>query len=352
MVLEPRRGLWLPPDVIQPFPLRFRRDDLHVMAFFEGHRAYESVEAMIKYGQDGSPSVRAILTRHDQEQIDHVNDEALVADGRGVDRQICYRAISVNADRLTGRRRARVEFVSFAGERIVLDITTVSEPDPKRGGISNPGGHSPNSSLPLMLRGASTLAGPQSEVRIDGKRLEIPRKLGTGPVVAHEGYYTERHLFAAIRAGTTTQRIKARPDQIVTGAEWIFEGDGGSAIYRVAECDADGQARIARRDDSGEIITADVAGDRLAVSRISRVTEAGSELDMIFEEEGRFRIMMDGQPIVMGAVETCEHAGTDIIRLCPVQPDWAAIRQVRVACTRDADLLTEVTMIGGDSSAP
>jgi hypothetical protein len=53
----------------------------------------------------------------------------------------------------------------------------------------------------------------------------------------------------------------------------------------------------------------------------------------------------------MGAVETCEYDRTEIIRLCPAQPDWAAIRQVRVACTRDAGLLIAVTTIGADPSA-
>ena len=34
-------GLLLPPQVIQPFGLRFIRDDLHVMAYFDGHPEYE-----------------------------------------------------------------------------------------------------------------------------------------------------------------------------------------------------------------------------------------------------------------------------------------------------------------------
>ena len=69
----PAGGVLLPPSVLQPFPLHFRRDDLHVMAFFQGHPAYEAVEAMIQLRADDRPAIRAILTRHDQSQIDHIN---------------------------------------------------------------------------------------------------------------------------------------------------------------------------------------------------------------------------------------------------------------------------------------
>ena len=85
-------GIVLPPDLLQPFLLRFRREELHIMAFFGGHSDYEAVEAMISYRADGTPSIRAILTRHDQSQIDHVNDDDLSADGHGVARQTCRRA--------------------------------------------------------------------------------------------------------------------------------------------------------------------------------------------------------------------------------------------------------------------
>ena len=30
-------GIVLPPDLLQPFLLRFRREDMHIMAFFSGH---------------------------------------------------------------------------------------------------------------------------------------------------------------------------------------------------------------------------------------------------------------------------------------------------------------------------
>jgi len=41
-------GIVLPPGLLQPFLLRFRREELHIMAFFSGHSDYEAVEAMIR----------------------------------------------------------------------------------------------------------------------------------------------------------------------------------------------------------------------------------------------------------------------------------------------------------------
>ena len=343
-----RAGLRLPPDFIQPFLLRLRREDLHIMAFFAGHPDYEAVEAMVKYREGESPSIRAILTRHDQTQIDHVNDETLVAEGRGVIRQTCHRAISLNTDAPPGRRHARLEFVSHAGEPVVLDIVTVGEPDSRRSGISNPGGHSPTTSLPLMRRAASTLAGPQTSVMVDGKRFDIPVKMRSSPFVAHEGYYTEGHTFAAIRAGTMTCRLKARPRQIGVGAEWVFEGEGRDRVYRVVECAADGQLRIAGPDDSGEIITAAMAGAELSITRISRMAEQESlrGLDLTFDQAGRFGLSIDGEDIVTGSAEITGDGEAAVISLYPAQPDWAATRQVRVTCSRRGDLLTAVTTIG------
>ena len=344
--LDIRAGLLLPPDVIQPFLLRFRREDLHIMVFFDGHPDYEAVEAMIQYRSDAGPSIRAILTRHDQTQIDHVNEAALVAEARGADRQTCRRSISLSLDRPAGRRRARLEFISHADEPIVLDLTTVGEPDPGRGGISDPGNHSLDSSLPLMRRGASALAGPQTTVTIGGRRFDVPVKMRAGPFVAHEGYFTEHHLFGAVRAGTLKRRLKARPGIIGVGAEWIFEDDGEETIYRVMERIGGGQWLIANRQDSAEIITASVNGERLAVNRITRANGDAAALELTFDDTGHFRLAMAGESIVTGAVDISRDATGAVISLRPAQPAWAAARPVRVACTRRADLLTCVTTIG------
>lgn len=340
-------GIVLPPGLLQPFLLRFRREDLHIMAFLGGHPDYEAVEAMIRHRDDGTSSIRAILTRHDQRQIDHVNDDDLAAEAHSVDRQTCRRDIALAVEALPGRRRARLEFCSYAGEPVVLDITTAGEPDEKRGGVSDPGSHSPNSSLPLMRRRASTLAAPQTLVLVSGRRFEVPVKISAGVFVAHEGYFTEGHLFGTIRAGTIGFRLKTSPSSMAAGEQWIFESDGRTIVWRIEDSGPDGKLRIAREDTPGETIEAFPSGDSLRVIRIGL-----GGLDLAFKEAGRFSLAMDGETIVSGFAEMKQQDGAAVITLSPAQPDWAVARQVRVTCSRDGDRLTATTTIGRSAPAP
>jgi hypothetical protein len=341
-------GIVLPPGLPQPFLLRFRREDLHIMAFFSGHPDYEAVEAMIRYRGDGTPSIRAILTRHDQRQIDHVNDDDLSAEGHGVTRQTCRRDIALAVETLPGRRHARLEFDSHAGEPVVLDITTVGEPDARRGGISDPGNHSPNTSLPLMRRRASALAGPQTAVFVGGRRFEVPVKISSGPFVAHEGYFTEGHIFGAIRAGTVSYRLKTEPARMAAGEQWILESNGRDIIYRIENSGPDGKLRIARTDTPGESIEVFATGDGLRVTRIGCLADGRLQggLDLAFDEAGHFSLAMEGETIVSGSAAVKRQAGTAVITLSPTQPEWAAAREVRVTCSRNGDLVTAVTTIG------
>jgi len=340
-------GIVLPRGLLQPFLLRFRREDLHIMAFFSGHPDYGAVEAMVRYRTDGSPSIRAILTRHDQRQIDHVNDDDLSTEARGVDRQTCRRDIALAVEAMSGRRHARLQFISYAGEPVVLDITTAGEPDKRRGGVSDPGSHSPNSSLPMMQRWASALAAPQTAVFVGGQRFEVPVKISTGGFVAHEGYFTEGHLFGAIRAGTIGYRLRTSPARLAVGEQWIFERDGRTIAYRIESSGADGKLRITREDATSETIEAFASGDGLRVIRIGR-----DGLDLAFDEPARFSLAMDGETIVSGSVEVTPQNGSAVIILSPTQPDWAAARQVRLTCSRDGDRLTATTMIGRSEPAP
>ena len=351
MVNSPEAGhlLLMPPGVLQPFPLRFRRDDLHVMAFFDGHSEYEAVEAMIRVRADGGHSIRAIITRHDQSQIDHVNDDALLADLRGTDRERCRREIDLALESLAEGRRARLAFRSSAGEHVVLDVVTTGQPDAKRGGWSDPGRHSANSSLPLMWRGASTLAGPRTRVTIDDVEYPVPVKFRAGAFVAHEGYYTERHSMGAVRAGTATATLLKQPDRLKVGAEWLLQSGEQETIYRLTALGSDGTLRIVRLDGASEIITARAIDDRLAVSRISLPAEAGQTdgLVLAFDQNAGFSLSVEAeQNAVSGRVHVEEGRDSQAICLAPLQPAWAVDRMVRVACSRAGDQLTFVTTIG------
>jgi hypothetical protein len=342
-------ALLMPPSVLQPFPLRFRRDDLHVMAFFEGHPEYEAVEAMIRFQAGSGYSIRAIITRHDQSQIDHINDDALLAAFRGTDRERCRREIELATESLVTGRRARLAFLSFAGERVVLDVVTTGQPDAKRSGLSDPGGHSASTSLPLMWRGASTLAGPRTKVTIDDVEYPVPVKVRAGAFVAHEGYYTERHSMGVIRAGTVTAKPLKKPDRLEVGAEWLLQHGEYETAYRVTALGADGTLCIAKLDGSGEIITAHAIEDRFALTRVSLPAGAGPTdgLVLAFGRDAGFSLSIEGQQdIVSGHVHLAEGPDGSVISLRPVQPGWAADRIVRVACLRDGDQMRFVTTIG------
>jgi hypothetical protein len=348
-------ALLMPPNVLQPFPLRFRRDDLHVMAFFEGHPEYEAVEAMIQVRADGGKSIRAIITRHDQSQIDHVNDDALLAALRGTERARCRREIDLKLESSVQGRQARLEFLSSAGERVVLDLLTLGEPDVKRGGLSDPGGHSASSSLPLMWRGASTLAGPRTKVTIDDVEYPVPVKLRAGAFVAHEGYYTERHSMGVIRSGTVSAKRLKKPHRLEIGAEWLFQLDEFEAAYRVTALGAGGTLHITRLEGPGEIITAHAIEDRLALMRISLPAEAEMTdgLVLAFDRDAGFGLSMEGQQdIVAGRVHLAEGPDGSVISLRPLQPGWAVDRTVRVACSGDGDQMRIVTTIGSPGGGP
>ena len=344
-------GIVLPPGLLQPFLLRFRREDLHIMAFFSGHPDYEAVEAMIRYRGDGTPSIRAILTRHDQRQIDHVNDDDLSAEGRGVTRQTCRRDMALAVKTLPGRRHARLEFISHAGEPVVLDLTTAGEPDEKRGGVSDPGSHSPNTSLPMMRRRASALAAPQTAVFVGGRRFQVPVKISAGPFVAHEGYFTEGHTFGVIRSGLIGCRLKTQPARMAVGEEWILDSDGRTITYRIESRGPDGKLHIAREDASRESIEAFAEGNGLRIVRIGCLADGEGGLDLALPESGRFSLAMDGETIVSGSATAERVAETEVITLSPTQPDWAVERKVRVTCSRDGDLWTATTTIGGGQRA-
>jgi len=337
----------LPSDVLQPFPLRFHRDDLHVMAFFQGHPTYEAVEAMIRLGADGRHAIRAIMTRHDQSQIDHINDVELLASFQGTERECCRRDIDLQLESLGDARRARLQFRSSQDERVVLDLVTCGRPDPTRGGLVDPGKHSASSSLPLMWRGASTLAGSRTKVTIDDIEFVVPVRIRAGQFTAHEGYYSEHFSMAAIRAGTWSARLLKKPDHLRVGAEWVFRQGTSDTTYRVMALDAG--LSIAKLDASGEMITAKAIGSRLALARIALAPETGAKdgLVLAFDGNGGFDLSIEGhQDVVSGRVAVVEESGRSLISLVPLVPVWATDRAVHVACSSEGGQLQVVTTIG------
>jgi hypothetical protein len=327
----------LPPDVVWPFELRLVRDDLHVMAWFGGHSAYGAVEAMVRRGAGGRPAVRCIVTRHDQSQVDHVNEPELLRAARGSGRETCLREISFGEERTAAGPRAHLELESHAGERIELDVAAAGEPDSRFGGLSDPGRHSGGAVLPLMWRARSTLAGPGTRVSLDGKRFPATR-----------GYYTRGHTLGALRSGVVELRLVSRPEPIAPGGEWIYERAGERAVYRISDGPANEERlRIERQDASGEWLLARLDAGRL------HLLEAGvaDGLGFAFGGDGRFAARVESAAT---AVTGSWAAEDDRVRLTPESPPWAREREVQVHFARTRDMLTLTTTIapsrrGGDS---
>jgi hypothetical protein len=338
--------LVLPPGVVQPFDLHRLHDDLHVMAFFDGHPVYEAVEAMIRRSADGPAAIRAILTRHDQTQVDHVNDDGLCAAARFAPRPTFRREIAFVEDWTGACPRVRVAFESHAGEAVVLDVTSASPPDAARGGLSDPGRHSEGSSLPLMWRGRGALAGPASKVSIDGIAWPIRVKLrGAAGFVAHHGFFTEAHDMLILRAGSVTSTLLEQPGEWAVGARWIDGRPDGNRSYRITHLTAEGGVRLSGREDR-ETLHGQRRGNRLELHRID-VLDAnakGPSASLVFEPDGRFRLALDG---ASGSVDGAVRLDADgAIHLLPEEPAWAIARAVHLRLSRSGDRVDVTTSIG------
>jgi hypothetical protein len=340
-------GLLLPPGIVQPFNLHAVHDDLHVMAFFENHPAYEAVEAMIRRSGSGRPAIRAVLTRHDQSQIDHVNDEGLFAAARFAQRQTCMREIVLGEHLCGDCPRVRVEFVSCDGEPVVLDVTSVSPPERSRGGLTDPGRHAEGMSLPLMWRGKSAFAGPASHVTIAGIARPIPVRLGGGAgFVALLGFFTESHDMLILRAGSVASRLLERPAEWKVGARWTYEGPEGERSYRITALAPEGGVRLSRTQGPAETLLGRCAGEQLELHRVDVLAAAAGArfASLVFEAPRRFAMRSEGgQGSVEGEVARDADGG---IHLLSRQPAWATRRAAHLRITQSNDCIDVTTSIG------
>lgn len=337
----------LPADILQPFDIRYICDDLHVMAYFENHPIYEAVEAMIRRQGTGQPIVRAILTRHDQTQVDHVSDERLIISAGATRRETYYREVSVVED-LSGKcPHVKIQFLSHAGESVMFDITAASPPDSSRGGLSDPGGHAATCSLPIMWRGKSALAGEATRVVIAGVNYPVPVKFRTGAhFVAHNGYFTESHHMAVFRAGEVVLSIAEVPSSYVVGARWTYETVEGERTYRLVELAPDGQVRIELLGRVSEVLRGRLVGGRLQLQEIQILTSSQStdRATLKIDQVGQFTIGIDENEGVVAGEITMDNSGT--INLIPKLPVWAKDRQVVVVATRQQQRIVLTTVVG------
>lgn len=349
----PTHGLLLPTGIVQPFDMRFESDDVHVIAYFRGHPEYEAVEAMIHRKGSASTSVRAILTRHDQTQIDHVNDRATHIEAQAFEgRETVYREVNVDQEGTPERPCITVRFTSLANETILLRVVAASAPDGTRGGLTDPGRHSPKSSLPLMWRGKSCLAGPGTTVRINERTYDVAERVRSPQgFVGLNGFYTEMHQMGAIRASTHTLDLVHEPSQIVLGSSWTYSAiDRQETRYVVTEMHRSRQIVI--ENESGhqaERIWAEAQGRHLRLLKIERrgrdATTPGFSIR--FATPGRFAMdIANNKAILVGQASVQNASGAGEIELRPQEPSWATARKARIRILRVQETIEIRTTIG------
>jgi hypothetical protein len=155
----------VPYDFVQPFDIDFRYEDRHVIAFFDGHPAYEAVEAFLAERSGQGPLIRAILTRHDKTQVGLLNDEAVLETRRATNpsREAYFAAITFSVTVEGGNPHVLLAFVSHRGEAVLLDVRGTTPPLAVFGGLTDPQGHAPDV-LPILWRDASAVADMASSV--------------------------------------------------------------------------------------------------------------------------------------------------------------------------------------------
>jgi hypothetical protein len=337
----PAMPIHLPAVLVNPLALRYVADDVHVIAFFSGHAHDECVEAMLSARADGTHAVRAILTGHDQRQVDHVNDDALLAMAAHADRATVRCDIDVAIDLAAALPRAEIRFTSHRGEAVELSVVCAFPPDATRGGLTDPGTHALETSLPIMLRTASAMAGAASRVSIAGRAYAIPEKLRAGPhVVAHHGYFSRGFHMAALRCGTRKLRLLRCPATLAVGQCWVYETDQGRRSHEIVAKDADGLITIATTDRQPETVRArpSAAGLELIDVRLQSPRDGECGVAIAFAADGTFTIGIDAhRELITGVVR---QPAANALTLRPQQPAWATQRALHVQWHQAGDLLT------------
>lgn len=246
-----------------------------------------------------------------------------------------------------------VQFVSFANETVQLRLHAASPPDVARGGLTDPGRHAPTSSLPLMWRERSCLAGLGSTVMIDGVGYALTERVRSPQgFVGLSGFYTKVHLMGAMRASTYAFEVMQEPSQIELGSTWVYAGsDGREARCIVSEMPSSQQAVVTVSNGlRSERVLAELHGRCL---RLMNVDSLGPDklqpgFSLHFMADGQFAIDVAGNRLlVKGRVEYGQGSrDSAVIGLLPEAPVWACSRTVKVRIRRLGNSVELTTTVG------
>jgi hypothetical protein len=154
-----------PSLLIMPFKAITYTARYHIIAFFDGHPDYESIEAFVFGAEsaEGNPRIKVILTRHDKSQIDLVNWQ----DAGRTDREV-YFSPDIAFEYTDRGRSALLEFRDQNGQKWSLVYLADYPVDKAWGGMTDVRGHSPDGGLPVFYRDLSGIGNEQSCILCQG----------------------------------------------------------------------------------------------------------------------------------------------------------------------------------------
>ena len=325
--------------LVNPFNLLYEKSDIHVMLYFTGHPEYESIEAMIC--DKNTNDIRVIITRHDQTQIDYMNNKEKVdrLQRSGTNREVYYAQIDYRKNIRNSRPEVGLLFRTIDNEQVDFKLFCAGKPSKKHAGLTNPEGHSATTSLPVMYRDLSTLASTESSVVIDGVKYAIPVLIQV-PIffTGLKGYYSENFKMGIIRAGEQDSEIIQYPNNYTVGEKWVYKTSNGLCEYTINKREHD----LITITGLHETLTGIVIDDKLGISEIS-VSSVYDDSSMCISFDTPLFNILDNDTETDFTIAIDEHTnlirGTIIYRnktdvqeyqLIPSAPAWAQSRKMNI----------------------
>ncbi|MFA5904014.1 MAG: hypothetical protein WC836_08740 [Desulfobacula sp.] len=343
------------PIFFQPYSLLYNYYDYHVIVYFLDHPEYEAVEAMIGVQKGDIPFIRATITRHDKTQIDYINYKEIVdkVQEQKLKRETHYSEIIYKMTMNGEEPSIQLDFTTIKNEKIIFTFNAVDKPSTKYGGLTDPERHSITSSLPIMYRGQSTLAHPDSKITFNGKIFEIPVKVHV-PIFfkGMKGYFSEGFSMGIIRSDLKNLEIISSPEAFTIGEQWLYKNNGTTIEYKIV-----GKTGNQFLITSGkEQIEAEIINNKFQIKKISVQSDLKSRgfqiefmpslplfvFDFMHPSDMRFKISIDSHDSLMTGI--IKISGSEIIMI-PKEPEWATKRIVQNTIKREENRISIQTTI-------
>lgn len=346
---------------LQPLAVSYEPYDYHVMLYFKGHPAYEAVEAMIQEHGREIPYIRVIMTRHDQSQVEYINDSPTVEriKAKNGGRECYYAPIQYTHLQIKEQHHFLLTYAAQNGDAVVFDFRSAGKARSWFAGLVDPGEHARDSSLPIMYREKSTLADPGCKITINGIAYKIPVKIWV-PLFFKglQGYYSESFVMGAIRrSGQRLVQISS-PAKLAVGEQWVYGAVDRLLSYEIIERTGD---RVVLQNDN-ETIFARVSSEGFGIEKLLYADPGGLPYPAItfsfdpmlptplyngtHQEEIHFSMTIKDSALVKGTVGIQRQDGFVRYLLEANQPKWAARRVVCIAAKeKDPQIVLETRII-------